>query len=130
METTIVIALITAIAAIVAPIITAIINSHSLTRIKTIEQEGERLRSIDLHERAVLESALSGLGNLMSFADKECFQESCRSILMAAAYVDKTTSQKLIQIVHGCRESEKKLSVEEYTDVCLEIKKEINKRIR
>ena len=129
METTLVIALITAIAAIVAPVITAIINNHNSIKIKTIEQESERLKNIDLHERAVLENALSGLGSLMSYADASRFQESCRNILMAVAYVDRTTSEKLISLVHSCLESRKEISVELYTELCLDIKNEIDKRI-
>lgn len=128
METTIVIALITALAAIVSPLITAIINNRSAIRIKELESNQERLKSIDLHEREVLENALSGLGNLMSYADAENFQESCRRVLMAVAYVDNSTADKLIRIVHSIRESKSDLSTEDYSSLCAEIKREIDKR--
>lgn len=127
MEPTVIIALITALAAIIAPLITAIVNNRTAIKLKKIEAEGEKQRNITLHEREVLEKALMGMAVLMSHQTTERFFDACKDILKAVAYVDETTGEKLRNIVNTAHEG--KLTMEDYSEVCISIKKSIEKRI-
>lgn len=129
MEPATIIALITALAAIIAPVITAIINNQTNLKLKKIEEKENRLKSINLHERETLEKALSGIGILMSYKDADSVKESCKSILAAVAYVDSATGEELRRIVQSVMNHEIKISSEDYTYICNRIKDEITKRI-
>ena len=126
METTIIIALITAIAAIVAPLITAVINNRSSIRMKSIEMEEAKLKYIDLHEREVLEKALAGIGILMSYMDADSIKEACRDILTAVAYVDSNTGEMLRKAVSAVMDHEASVTLNEYALICDALKKEIS----
>jgi len=129
MEPTIIIALITALAAIISPVVTAKINNDNNLKIKEIESREERIRSVNLHEREVLEDALSGLGVLMGWKDAESIKESCGKVLRAVAYVDTLTGEKLIGITNSVLDRQKKPEFADYADVCDELRKEIAKRV-
>ena len=127
MEPTVIIALITALAAIIAPLITAIINNQTTIKVKKIESKGEKQRNITLHEREVLENALMGMAVLMSHQTHERFYDACTDILKAMAYVDDTTGEKIRNIVSTARDG--KLTLDDYSVVCVSLKKAIEKRI-
>ena len=129
MESATIIALITALAAIIAPVITAIINNKTNLKMKKIEENGNRLKSINLHERETLEKALSGIGILMSYKDADSVKESCKNILTAVAYVDSSAGEELRRIVQAVMNHEITISSEEYTYICNSLKDEISKRI-
>ena len=127
MEPTVVIALITALAAIASPVITAVINNRNIYMMKQIEVKEMRLQSISLHEREILEQALSGIGVLMSWQDLEGVKEACKSILTAVAYVDSETRERLRRVVKNVSD-QKDVSLDEYAEVCEALKTEISKR--
>lgn len=128
METTVIISLITALAAIIAPVITAIINNKTTLKLKKIEEKESKLKDISLHEREVLEKALSGIGILMSYKDAESIKESCRSLLTAIAYVDTKTGNQLRSVVSSVMDRNKDISIEEYSEICESIKRAITER--
>lgn len=129
MENTVLIALITALAAIVAPVITAWINNRYNLNCKRIEASQEKIKDINLHEREVLEKALSGMGILLSNCrDRDSVQEACKNMLTAVAYVDISTGEKLRSIVSSVMASSKELSLKEYSEICNIMKLEIEKR--
>lgn len=128
METTVIISLITALAAIIAPVITAIINNKTTLKLKKIEEKESKLKDISLHEREVLEKALSGIGILMSYKDAESIKESCRSLLTAIAYVDTKTGNQLRSVVSSVMDRNKDISFEEYSEICESIKRAITER--
>lgn len=128
METTVIISLITALAAIIAPVITAIINNKTTLKLKKIEEKESKLKDISLHEREVLEKALSGIGILMSYKDAESIKESCRSLLTAIAYVDTKTGNQLRNVVSSVMDRNKDISIEEYSEICESIKRAITER--
>ena len=128
METTVIISLITALAAIIAPVITAVVNNRTNLKLKRIEEHENRLKNIDLHEREILEKALSSIGIMMSYNDNDSIKDSCRSILTAVAYVDSGTGAGLMTIVRSVLDEKIKLSEDEYWDICNKLKKEILKR--
>ena len=128
MELTVIISLITALAAIVSPSIVAVINNKHNLRIKQIEIEQDMLKNIDLHEREVLEKALSGIGILMSWEDEESIKEACKNILMAVAYVDTETGEILREVVRLVMEPDATIQEETLSIVCEDMKKEISKR--
>lgn len=128
MDVTVLIALITAIAAIIAPVITAAINNKCTIKLKRMEMEQETYSSINLHEREVLEKALSGIGILMSWKDRERVQEACKNIMTAVAYVNEYTGEELRKIVCSALDSGSDLSMEEYAEICNNLSGEIRKR--
>lgn len=128
MEPTVIIALITALAAIVAPVFTSVINNHHALKLKEIEEEENRLKSIDLHEREVLENALSGIGILMSYKDADSIKEACKNILTAVAYVDTGTGERLQRLVSVAIDYDETIDIKEYSEVCVALKNEILKR--
>ncbi len=127
MESTVIIALITALAAIIAPLITAIVNNRTAIKLEEIEAKGEKQRNITFHERELLEKALMGIAVLMSHQTHERFYDACTDILKAMAYVDDNTGEKLRKIVITARDG--KPTAEEYSEVCISLKKAIEKRI-
>lgn len=127
-DPTVLIALITALTAIIAPMITAIINNRSALKIKELETEENRFNSVILHEREVLENALSGIGILMSWKDADSIKEACKNILMAAVYVDTKTAAKLQLLVSNVMEPEDNTDIFDYAEICEAIKAEIGKR--
>ncbi len=127
MESTVIIALITALTAIIAPLITAIVNNRTAIKLKEIEAKGERQKNITLHEREVLENALMGMAVLIEHQSKERFFDACTNTLRAMAYVDDITGEKLRKIVSVAREQTP--TMEEYSEVCISLKKAIEKRI-
>lgn len=128
METTVIVALVTAIAAIISPVITAIINNISNIKMREMETEMERMKNVDLHEREVIEKALSGIGILMSYRDEDSIKESCKNILTAVAYVDLETGNKLREVVSVAALRHNNISIEEYAEICNSMKHEIEKR--
>ncbi len=128
MEPTVIIALITALAAIIAPVITAIVNNHTNLKMKKIEAQENRLKNINLHERETLEKALSGIGILMSYKDADSVKESCKNILTAVAYVDAETGNQLRTVVSSLMNHDIKISTEQYSVICNALKNEISKR--
>ena len=129
MEPTVIIAMITALAAIIAPVITAIVNNHTALKMKRIEEKENRLKNINLHEREVLEKALSGIGILMSYKDAASVKESCKNILTAVAYVDIDTGEELRKIVSSVMKHDQEVSLIEYSIICDALKNEITKRV-
>lgn len=127
MESTVVIALITALAAIFAPLITALINSRNTLKIKKTEARQEMLKSINLHEREVLENALAGIGTLMGRPDLECYREAAKDILTAVAYVDLETGELIRDIVKTYSAKEN-VTIKQYSELCAALKQEISKR--
>ncbi len=127
MEPTVIIALIAALAAIIAPLITAVINNRTAIKLKEIEAKGEKQRNVTLHEREILENALMGISVLMSGQTLERFYDACPDLLRAMAYVDDTTGEKLRKIVYV--KNEEKPTIGDYSEVCISIKKAIEKRI-
>ncbi len=128
MKPTVIIALITALAAIIAPVITAIVNNHTSLKLKKIEEQENRLKNINLHERETLEKALSGIGILMSYKDADSVKESCKNILTAVAYVDAETGEQLRMVVSSVMDQDKKVTTEQYSAICNALKEEISKR--
>ena len=128
MEPTVIIALIAALAAIIAPVITAIMNNQNAIKLKKIEEKENRLRDINLHEREVLEKALSGIGILMSYKDAESVKEACKNILTAVAYVDTETGNKLRNVVSSVMDHSKTISIKDYSVICEAMKKAIAER--
>ena len=131
MEPTVIIALITALAAIISPVITAIVNNHTSLKMKKIEEKENRLKNINFHERETLEKALSGIGILMSYKDADSIKESCKNILTAVAYVDNETGELLRTLVGSAMDYEqidKAVSAAQYTAICNALKDEISKR--
>lgn len=128
METTVIVALVTAIAAIISPVITSIINNQNNIKIRKMEIELERIKNIDLHERKVIEKALAGIGILMSYKDEDSIKEACKSILTAVAYVDTETGNKLRKVVSVATRIHNDISIEEYAEICNSMKKEIERR--
>ena len=128
MEPTVIIALITALAAIISPVITAIVNNHTNLKMKRIEEKENRLKNINLHERETLEKALSGIGILMSYRDADSVKESCKNILTAVAYVDSNTGDQLRTVVSAVMDHDKKVSMEQYSMICNALKEEIAQR--
>ena len=128
MEPTVIIALITALAAIISPVITAIVNNHTSLKMKKIEEKENRLKNINFHERETLEKALSGIGILMSYKDADSVKESCKNILTAVAYVDDETGNQLRTVVSAVMDHDKTVSVEQYSAICNALKDEISKR--
>ena len=124
MELTVIISLITALAAIVSPLIVAVINNKHNLRIKQIEIEQDMLKNIDLHER----KALSGIGILMSWEDEESIKEACKNLLMAVAYVDSDTGYMLREVVSLVMEPDTTIPEIMFSDICENMKKEIAKR--
>lgn len=129
MEPTVIIAMITALAAIIAPVITAIVNNHTALKMKRIEEKENRLKNINLHEREVLEKALSGIGILMSYKDAASVKESCKNILTAVAYVNTDTGEELRKIVSSVMKHDQEVSLIEYSIICDALKNEITKRV-
>ncbi len=127
MEPTVIIALITALAAIIAPLVTAVINNRTAIKLKEIEAKGEKQRNVTLHEREVLENALMGVSILLSDQTNERFYDACPDILRAMAYVDDATGEKLRKIVYV--KNVERPTIEDYSEVCISIKKAIEKRI-
>ena len=125
MELTVIISLITALAAIVSPLIVAVINNKHNLRIKQIEIEQDMLKNIDLHEREVLEKALSGIGILMSWEDEESIKEACKNLLMAVAYVDSDTGYMLREVVSLVMAPDTTIPEIMFSDICENMKKEI-----
>lgn len=130
MESTILIALITAIAAIVAPVITALINNCHDIKVRKIEAKENRLKNVNLHEREVLENALSGIGLLLSWEDENSIKEACKNLLIATAYVNQNTANYMISIVDSVMKDDKTVSLEMYTNVCIDLKNEISNRTK
>lgn len=128
METTVIVALVTAIAAIISPVITAILNNHNNIKTRKMEIELERVKNIDLHEREVIEKALSGIGILMSYKDADSIKEACKSILTAVAYVDSETGNKLREVVSVATRMHNNISIDEYAEICNSMKNEIERR--
>lgn len=128
MELTVIISLITALAAIVSPLLVAVINNKHNLRIKQIEIEQDMLKNIDLHEREVLENAFSGIGILMSWEDEESIKEACKNILMAVAYVDSDTGDMLREVVSLVMEPDTTIPEILFFNICENMKKEIAKR--
>lgn len=128
METTVIVALVTAIAAIISPVITSIINNQNIIKMRKMETELERIKNIDLHEREVIEKALSGIGILMSYRDADSIKEACKNILTAVAYVDLETGNKLREVVSVATRRNTDISIEEYAEICNSLKQEIEKR--
>lgn len=129
METTVIISLITALAAIIAPVITAAINNKNALRLKQIEAKQDKMKSINLHEREVLEKALSGMGVLMSWRDGEATQEACKNILTAGAYVDQTIGEKIINIISMAVDPDNPTDYQLCKEVCEAFKNAILNRI-
>ncbi len=128
MDVTGILALITALAAIVPPLLTSLINNHNNIKLKEIEVKENRIERVEYHEREVLEKALSGLGNLMSFMDREIVKESSQNILRAVAYVDLNTGEQLRKAVCAVMNHDIKISDEEYIEMCKALKQEIQIR--
>ena len=128
METTVIVALVTAIAAIISPVVTSIINNHNSIKMREMETESERVKNIDLHEREVIEKALSGIGLLMSYKDADSIKDACKNILIAVAYVDAETGDKMRRIVYAAIDRDSLITIEEYADICNSLKKEIETR--
>ena len=129
METTVIIALITALAAIVTPVITVAMNNHNALKLKRIESHQERLKTISLHEREILENALSGIGILMGKANVQNTTDACRCITRAIAYVDDKTGDDLRSIVDKCLVMDKyDITMQVYSDICKALKNEISRR--
>ena len=127
MEPTVIIALITALAAIIAPLITAIVNNRTAIKLKEIEAKGEKQRNVTLHEREVLENALMGISVLMSGQTYDRFYDACPDILKATAYVEDVTGEKIRKMVYA--KNEEKPTIDDFSEVCISLKKAIEKRI-
>ena len=129
MEPTIIISLIAAIAAIVAPVFTAIINNRYNIKQKKIQAEEDRRKDVNLHEREVLEKALAGIGIIMSYYDSDSIKEACKNILTAVAYVDFGTGALLRAVVENvARRGTEKYNCIDYSGVCNALKEQIARR--
>ena len=128
MDTTVIIALITALAAIISPIITALINNKHNYKMKLVEKKQERIRNIDLHERDILEKALASVGIFIGMSSAGSVTEACSSILAAVAYVDTQTGELIRKAVYALVHGVEETSLEEYSAICEVLKQEIAKR--
>ncbi|MBR5339097.1 MAG: hypothetical protein IK150_03340 [Lachnospiraceae bacterium] len=130
MEPTVIIALITAFAAIIAPVITAVINNKNNLKMKELEVKEEQIKSIDLHEREVLEKALSGIGILISRLDFDSTKDACQNIAAAIAYVDAETGASLREFLRVAADMESTIPDWQCSNVCNKITEEIARRTR
>lgn len=82
-----------------AQVSVAIINNFHKSRMYKLRIQKQLRLNLQLHERQILEDALSGIGNIsvgVSLSDKPGIGKSC---LLATAYVDHDTAEALNEVV-------------------------------
>lgn len=86
---------ITAIAAILAPIITAMINNHHQTKIKKMELEQKKHEQYILHKREIFENFLSAFNEVCHLKNDDALSRYSSSYSLVYIYLPKPVRDDL-----------------------------------
>lgn len=100
-------ALIISVISICAPIVTTLINNRYLSKQRKLDDEAERQKLVELHQREILESALQEIGSLKMLYSIENKSEFGSACLLAYAYVDPETAEILMDLYQTATNSPK-----------------------
>lgn len=95
-DLTITISVIVALAAIISPILTAIINNRHQLKLKKIEASAKEYERSILYKRKILESYLKHAGNCIVHSNHDSLHKYGKYYLQALLYVPESLAVKMI----------------------------------
>lgn len=96
-DLTITISVIVALAAIISPIFTTIINNRHQSKLKKMELNQKQFESTVLYKRTIFENYLRSAGKCITQANHESFREYGEYYLIALMYAPESINLKMLQ---------------------------------
>lgn len=126
-DLTLTITAIVAIAAIISPICTAIINNRYQLKIKKMEQKQKEYEQTVLYKRNIFENYLRNLNEVFQHLTDESLSGYSQYYPLACLYLPEETREKLSHVNHLLGKSVHSDIVDEIDEIILDISKELQK---
>lgn len=126
-ELTITISVILALAAIISPIFTAIINNRYQLKIKKLELKQKEYEQTILYKRNIFENYLRYLNDVFQHPDKESLSGYAQYYPLAFMYLPQNVREKLSVVNHKLGQSVHTNIVDEIDEIIVDISAELQK---
>lgn len=113
-DTTITLSIIVAVIAIIAPLLTTLINNHHQLKVKKLELKQLEIERNYLHKRTIIENAIASISKCIGSSNNT----DSEAILLACSYVDDKVEVAILNVFNHirklkyCDENDIKLAID------------------
>lgn len=90
---------------VISPVINTLLTNHHQTKLHTMDLQHELKKMTVMHEREILENAMSDFGSFFAYHDANTRMKAAQSLLLAKPYLSRQANQAIDSLVFKLKSS-------------------------